>query len=668
MTSITHLFGGPFRPEMVPERREPDPPDQQLRQAMMDAGITPPPVLDFDGVLHRFANQRREKDAWYIVYPDNIPAGAFGDWREGIERTWRADTGRDLSIVEQMAHARRMAEAKAARDAAQKVKAESSARTCAEIWTQCLAADAKHPYLQRKGIQPNGARVTGDGRLVLPIYAEDRTISSLQYIDAEGGKQFHPGASVKSGYWWLGNLDEPGDLLICEGFATAASLHQATSRPVAIAYSASNIPSIANLMRSRYGAQQSIVIVADRDAHGVGERYATEAAHAIGARVVIPPEGDANDYAQAGGDLVELIRPKTAPDWLVSADDFARQPDPIRYLVKRWLPERSLIMVHGPSGGGKTFVVLDWCLRMASGIEQWAGMRTKQANIIYLAGEGHQGLKARIAAWKQAHEAGGASMWLSRAGCDLNAPEGYGKVIDAVRALSIAPDLIVVDTLHRHMVGDENSAQDTKTMLDACGSLMQTFGCAVLLVHHTGVSEEAQHRARGSSAWRGALDIEISVVPGDENKPMEIIQRKNKDAELAQTVFARLEQVSINGWIDEDGEQVTSAVLSQDDAPIKVSKHDKKLNEHMSTLKRAWFDAGAEVNNNSPYISRDGLRDYLTKNGLKESTVKVYLKRGNDRFIGALLDAEMISEADTDGWHVIEPGHASVWLLSRGTV
>ena len=51
-------------------------------------------------------------------------------------------------------------------------------------------------------------------------------------------------------------------------------------------------------------------------------------------------------------------------------------------------------------------------------------------------------------------------------------------------------------------------------MLNACNGLMKEFDCSVLLVHHTGVSEEAQHRARGSSAWRGALDVEISVVPG----------------------------------------------------------------------------------------------------------------------------------------------------------
>ena len=89
---------------------------------------------------------------------------------------------------------------------------------------------------------------------------------------------------------------------------------------------------------------------------------------------------------------------------------------------------------------------------------------------------------------------------LSRDGCDLNTPDGYRRVVENVRALPTPPTVIVVDTLHRFLSGDENSASDTKTMLDACGALIHEFNCTVLLVHHTGVSEEAQHRARGYSA------------------------------------------------------------------------------------------------------------------------------------------------------------------------
>src|SRR6056297_116862 len=102
-------------------------------------------------------------------------------------------------------------------------------------------------------------------------------------------------------------------------------------------------------------------------------------------------------------------------------------------------------------------------------------------------------------------------------------------------------------------------------MLDACNAIQQEFGCSVLLVHHTGVSDEAQHRARGSSAWRGALDIEISVKPGTDSTPIEIIQRKSKDAEMAEIIYGELKSVTIDGWFDEDGEPVTSAVFNSTD-------------------------------------------------------------------------------------------------------
>ena len=125
-------------------------------------------------------------------------------------------------------------------------------------------------------------------------------------------------------------------------------------------------------------------------------------------------------------------------------------------------------------------------------------------------------------------------------------------------------------------------------MLDACAMLMAEFNCTIILVHHTGVSEETQHRARGSSAWRGALDIEISIVPAKGEAPMEIIQRKSKDAELAPTLYATLEKVIIPGWFDEDGEPVTSAVLVQAGEPtkaIRVKLRSPNANDGLEAFK-----------------------------------------------------------------------------------
>jgi phage/plasmid primase-like uncharacterized protein len=668
MADLSKVLGGPWAP---PPEKLVAPPEAQLIDAMRAAGLQPPEEILMDGKIHRFKSGTKgapghgDKPGWYLVFGDGIPAGRFGCWRAGMEVTWRADVGRKLTQTEEMSHAKRLAEAKALRDAAIERQHQVASETVEKIWTTANPANAEHPYLAKKGIQTHGARITGDGRLVLPLYDSDGTLATLQYIDHEGGKLYHPGGQTGGKFWMVGSLDEPGTLFVAEGFATAATIHETTDRPVVVAYSASNLVPVTGTLREMYGATQDIVIVADHDQSGVGQRYAEQASAKYGARMVMPPIlGDANDYAQAGHDLAGLLMPP-ADDWLIPADDFCAQPSPISWLVKRWIQSQALVMVHGPSGGGKTFVVLDWCLRMASGTEDWAGHKVRQGNVVYLAGEGHHGLRGRVAAWKHHHKAGKLAMWLSKDGCDLNTPTGYLKVVEQVRMLKDRPSVIVVDTLHRFLAGDENSAQDAKTMLDACNALMQEFNCSVILVHHTGVAEEAQHRARGSSAWRGALDIEISIVPGKEGVPMQIVQRKSKDAELAETIHVELQQVAIPGWRDEDNQQVTSAVIVQAEAPT-APKKESKLDAHRKTFENAWWGTGAEIREGLPYISRSALKDKLAADGRKPRTIENDLSAAYpEKLIGALILSEIISPLE-HGWLVIDDVQSSAMMMRKG--
>lgn len=676
MADITSIFGGSFLPPSQPQ--EPAPADLQLLEAIRSAGIEPPDHVTLDGKLHRFKTGGKghgggDKSGWYIAFGDGVPAGRYGDWRQGIEQSWRADVGRQYSPAEEMAHIRRMAEAAAARDAERAKLREAVADTVEAIWQGCTAASADHPYLARKGVQPHGARVTGDGRLVVPLYSPDGALSSLQYIAADGGKLYHSGGKTGGCSWVVGVIDgQPQRVYIAEGFATAATVHEEAGAPCFAAYSASNLPAVAEFVRTRYAGAE-IVIVADNDASGVGQKYADQCAAKFGCKVIMPPElGDVNDYRSAGGDVRALLTPRQEQAWLIAADDFCSQPAPMGWLVKGWLPDTGLAMVHGPSGGGKTFHVLDWCLRIASGGGEWQGCKVRDKGaVVYLAGEGHHGLRARIAGWKQHHGYGGAlAMHISRSGCDLNTPAGYVQALSAIRTTGQRPALIVVDTLHRFLAGDENSAQDAKTMLDACGAMQAEFGCAVMLVHHTGVSDEAQHRARGSSAWRGALDVEISIQP-DAGHPgtFAIVQRKMKDAELRKPLHARLETVEIAGWLDEDGEQVTTAVTVEDDAPVnnKPDKKESAIAAHTKKIINVWEASGKEVNENGePYITRSAVINYLIEHdGKTESTANAYAKPNrDDKLIGALLNAKII-RSYAAGWAVECQATAASMLILR---
>jgi len=595
------------------------PPEHQLRVHMSENCIQAPDDIVCDGKLHRFATGSKKGDlsGWYVLHDGKVPAGVYGDWKTGEEYQFRANIGRELTFQENIAHVKQINELKLKREKELSDSREYAAYTATKIWDAAQLASDDHPYIKRKGISNPGWRIAPDGRLIAPMLI-DGDISGLQYISDDGTKMFMKGSKTGGASWNLGSVETTGEgrIYICEGIATGASIFEATGSGVVISFSAGNMPATAQALRHKVGPLREIVIVADNDESGTGKREADKAAGLIGATVIIPPvPGDANDYAQAGHDLGEFLEPcviDSEDDYLVHADDFSAQPAPIKWLIKGWLQDLGLSMVHRPSGGGKTFVVLDWCLHIASDKQLWAGLKVKNGDVVYLAGEGHHGLKGRVAAWKHANGVNKLNMWLSKAGVDLNTSAGYLRVKKAIDALPGKPKLIVVDTLHRFLSGDENSSEDAKTMLDACAGLMREYECSVLLVHHTGVSEETQHRARGSSAWKGALENEISIVPAKEKKPLEIAARKTKDAEMPKSIFAQLSSVSIPGWIDEDGEQVTSAIVSICDAPVVEEEY---LKEKASlTNARKYFEAAVmsvgRPENGLPFISADAWNGY----------------------------------------------------------
>lgn len=288
-------------------------PIQQFRDAIQAAGLTPPDVIEDDGKLRRFSSngKRRDDSGWYCLHGDGIPAGSFGDWRTGLSQTWRADIGRTLSPAEEAAHRARveaMRQAREAEEAARKAEAKEKAST---VWKSSPAAPVDHPYLVRKRIQPNGARLQGDA-LVLPMLAAGE-IQSLQFIGADGDKRFLPGGRVKGCYFSIGNPTGAAGLVICEGFATGASIHEATGYPVAVAFNAGNLSAVAQAMRAKFPDLPLIVCGDDdhRTEGNPGKTKAMEAAQAVGGKLALPDFGtDRPDGATDFNDMASLMGPE----------------------------------------------------------------------------------------------------------------------------------------------------------------------------------------------------------------------------------------------------------------------------------------------------------------------------------------------------------------------
>ena len=141
----------------------------------------------------------------------------------------------------------------------------------------------------------HGLRIDTNSRLIVPVMI-DGVISSLQFIDANGGKQFLPGGKVKGGSFTLGAPIDVNTILLCEGYATAASLREATGFPVVMAFGKDNLLPIAKLLRERH-PNAKLILCGDHDKDGGGQRKAREAAEAVGGLVVIPEQAgdDFND-------------------------------------------------------------------------------------------------------------------------------------------------------------------------------------------------------------------------------------------------------------------------------------------------------------------------------------------------------------------------------------
>jgi len=183
-------------------------------------------------------------------------------------------------------------------------------RSAWELWAHSPAAPGDHPYLVRKHIGAHGARAAG-GRLILPLFDAAGTLHGLQSIAGDGEKRFLPGSKI-TGHWFLiGEAQPAAPCYIAEGFATAATIHEAMGGQAAVAFNAGNLKPAAQALRQQW-PERPLVLCADDDTGTTGNpglAAAREAARAVGGRIAVPgfgadrPEGatDFNDLALSQG-------------------------------------------------------------------------------------------------------------------------------------------------------------------------------------------------------------------------------------------------------------------------------------------------------------------------------------------------------------------------------
>jgi hypothetical protein len=375
--------------------------------------------------------------------------------------------------------------------------------------------------------------------------------------------------------------------------------------------------------------------------------------------------GDILSAETQAKDGLEAAKAEAQEYYFTRASSYLGQPAPLRWIIKGWLPDSSVNMVYGESGAGKTFLTLDMACHIASG-KDWHGHKTKPGIVVYMAGEGNYGLRQRVTAWCKQHSIETLdNLLISNKAVDIDSPAVAAQIINAIREIT-QDDVaaIFIDTVNNHMSGDENSAKDTRNMLNACQIVSRALNSSICLNHHTGHSVDSKNRARGSSAWKASLDSSILVMKVDNS--IEVSCTKMKDAEPPNPFFGKLSSVDL-GWVDEDNQPITGAVFTlEDNPPTKKDKKEPAINKHIKLLENAWWHSGAEIRLGVPYVSRSGFLNYLVgKMGISEASSKVYVRESaTGRPISDLLLADVITSSE-HGWVVTNDVLASSLLVRK---
>jgi hypothetical protein len=253
-------------------------------------------------------------------------------------------------------------------------------------------------------------------------------------------------------------------------------------------------------------------------------------------------------------------------------------------------------MVFGASGAKKSFLVYDLACCIATG-KDWHGYRVKQGAVLIIAGEGHGGLNRRLKGWEKFNNQSlkDVPLYGNERPLILTDDTDIAALIEYIEeriSIDGTPSLIVVDTLARALgAADERSGADVNKLIAALTGVIQQYRCAILLVHHTGHSDAAQHRARGASELPAAVDHEFRVEPYEEEGvklPATLLTNtKSKDAALMEPVIFDMITVGL-GVCDEDLVEIDTLVpelrgpardepSAQDDPITIVVDEDRKL-------------------------------------------------------------------------------------------
>ena len=241
-------------------------PQEEFARKLADLGLDLKGQLpEMDGQIHRvplLSKQGHGLDGSYCLHGDGRPAGWAQNHVTG-DRVKLVASGVILSPAEKQRQERT---ARLQAQEQERAKAhEAAAQRCQAMWDSFSWASSS-PYLERKGVSAFGLK-EDQGNLIVPLKNAEGQLRGFQAIAPDGQKTFARGMEKKGNFHLIGADEKDlsqGEILLCEGYATGASLHMATGKAVAVAFDSGNLLPVAEAIRAKY-PNAAITICADND-------------------------------------------------------------------------------------------------------------------------------------------------------------------------------------------------------------------------------------------------------------------------------------------------------------------------------------------------------------------------------------------------------------------
>ncbi len=305
--------------------------------------------------------------------------------------------------------------------------------------------------------------------------------------------------------------------------------------------------------------------------------------------------------------------PRVQNDYFIY-DLHTQEITPPQWLLEGYLVKDSLATLIGNTGIGKSFVAIDIGLSVSTGTE-WHGCKVEQGGVLYLCGEGKNGIKARIRAWLKHHNVSspGNFFGVSQSPAvmlDETFVDDLITQIQNAEQFMGSVGMVIIDTLNTNWGGgDENAVSDMTKFTDACRRIRDTTGACVLIVHHTAKGNNRD--GRGSSSLKGAMDTQLLL--SEDKGVTELRVQKQKDHYAEPPFTLELKRVEITA-------EITSCVAilkrreptSPEDEPWEEDEFERRLSKQKQLF--VCFREGYDPDNVSH-------REQLMEKGFSKSVI-----------------------------------------------